>query len=44
MVRFDYGRKIMGIGPTVEPTGDITADMAEIRSYFAGIEGKNYKI
>ena len=41
MVRFDYGRKVMGLGPTIEPSGDITADMAIIRSYFSEIEGKN---
>ena len=41
MVRFDYGRKVMGLGPTLEPSGDVTADMAQIQSYFVGIEGKN---
>jgi len=42
MVRFDYGRKVMGIGPTLEPSGDITADMDEIQSLFSGIAGKNH--
>jgi len=41
MVRFDYGRKVMGVGPTVEPSGDETADMTQIQSLFSGIEGKN---
>ena len=41
MVRFDYGRKVMGIGPTIEPSGDMTADIAQIQSIFAGIKGKN---
>ena len=41
LVRFDYGRKVMGIGPTIEPSGDIAADMAHIQSIFAAIEGKN---
>ena len=41
LVRFDYGRKVMGIGPTIEPTGDITADMKIIKSHYAGIKGKN---
>ncbi len=41
LVRFDYGRKVMGIGPTIEPSGDIAADMAHIQSIFATIEGRN---
>jgi len=41
LVRFDYGRKVMGVGPTIEPSADITADMAQIQSQFSGIEGKN---
>ncbi len=40
-VRFDYGRKVMGIGPTIEPSGDMAADMARIQSVFATIKGKN---
>ena len=30
LVRFDYGRKVMGIGPTIELSGDITADVPQI--------------
>lgn len=41
LVRFDYGRKVMGIGPAFEPSGDLTADMASIQSIFAAIKGKN---
>jgi 1-acyl-sn-glycerol-3-phosphate acyltransferase len=41
LVRFDYGRKVMGIGPTIEPSGDIEADMAHIKSIFATIKGRN---
>lgn len=41
LVRFDYGRKVIGIGPVIEPSGDITADLAHIQSFFTGIEGKN---
>jgi len=40
VVRFDFGRKLFGIGPTIEPTGDITADMAHIQAQYAGVEGK----
>jgi len=41
LVRFDYGRKVMGIGPAFEPSGDMAADMARIQSIFAVIRGKN---
>ena len=41
LVRFDYGRKVMGIGPAIEPSGDIAGEMAHIQSLFAAIEGKN---
>jgi len=32
---FDYSRRIVGIGPTFEPTGDFEADMVEILSFYA---------
>ena len=41
IVRFDYGRKVMGIGPTVQPSGDIKGDVAHIQSLFADVQGKN---
>jgi hypothetical protein len=31
----------MGIGPAIEPSGDVAADMARIQSIFATIKGKN---
>lgn len=36
----DYGRKTGGIGPLIRPTGDIDADMIEIRAFYADIVGK----
>ena len=36
----DYGKKIGGIGPLFYPTGDIDADMFEIRKFYADIKGK----
>lgn len=41
LIRFDYGRKVMGIGPTIIPTGDIEADMARIKAIFSTIKGKH---
>ena len=36
----DYGRKVGGVGPVVEPSGDIDADLKLIRSFYAGITAK----
>lgn len=35
----DYRRRVGGIGPTVVPSGDVAADMAIIRAFYASIEG-----
>jgi 1-acyl-sn-glycerol-3-phosphate acyltransferase len=37
----DYGRKVGGLGPVFVPTGDIDADMAEIKRFYAGVQGRN---
>lgn len=37
----DYGRKVGGLGPVFEPTGDLDADMADIKAFYAPIKGKN---
>jgi 1-acyl-sn-glycerol-3-phosphate acyltransferase len=37
----DFRKKEGGIGRMFEPTGDIAADMVEIKSFYAGITGKN---
>ncbi|MCK5695461.1 MAG: lysophospholipid acyltransferase family protein [Desulfobacula sp.] len=36
----DYGKKTGGIGPLFYPTGDIEADMKEIRQFYADIKRK----
>ncbi|MFN9774210.1 MAG: lysophospholipid acyltransferase family protein [Burkholderiales bacterium] len=36
----DYGRKVAGLGPVFVPTGDVDADMAEIKRFYAGIQGR----
>lgn len=41
LVKFDYGRKVMGIGPTIIPTGDVETDMVTIQAHYVGINGKN---
>ena len=36
----DYGRKTGGIGPLMNPTGDIEEDMNTIRRFYNGITAK----
>ncbi len=40
MLFIDYGRKVVGIGPVVTPTGDIEADMEIIQGFYQTITGK----
>lgn len=35
----DYARKVGGIGPSFVPTGDVEADMARIRAFYADKRG-----
>ncbi len=40
MAYLDYERKIGGLGPLFVPTGDLDADMATIKAFYAPIKGK----
>jgi 1-acyl-sn-glycerol-3-phosphate acyltransferase len=37
----DFKTKVAGFGRLFQPTGDITNDMVEIQTFYAGITGKN---
>ena len=37
----DYSTRRSGLGPVFKPTGDIDADMAAIKSFYAPFKGKN---
>lgn len=37
----DYARKTLGIGPAVMPSGDLDADLAPIRSFYADKSGRH---
>jgi 1-acyl-sn-glycerol-3-phosphate acyltransferase len=37
----DYERKVSGLGPVFTPTGDVEADMAQIKLFYADIKGKH---
>jgi len=41
MAYLDYGNKIIGVGPTFMPSGDLQADFEIIREFYTGIVGKN---
>ena len=41
MAYMDYKRKISGLGPVFQPTGDIDADMLAIKRFYAPFKGKN---
>ena len=41
MAYMDYGKKISGLGLVFVPTGDIDADIARIKAFYAPIKGKN---
>jgi 1-acyl-sn-glycerol-3-phosphate acyltransferase len=36
----DYARKVSGLGPVFVPTGNVDADMAEIKRFYAGVKGR----
>ncbi len=35
----DVGNKVGGVGPTIELTGDVRADMDKIRAFYSGMQG-----
>ncbi len=37
----DYERKVSGLGPIFQPTGDVEADLAVIKAFYAPIKGRN---
>jgi 1-acyl-sn-glycerol-3-phosphate acyltransferase len=43
MAYMDYPRKLAGLGPLFWPTGDVEADMTEIKQFYAGFKGKNWQ-
>jgi 1-acyl-sn-glycerol-3-phosphate acyltransferase len=41
MAYMDYERKLAGLGPVFVPTGDIEADMRQIKAFYAPFKGRN---
>lgn len=40
LASFDYGRKVVGFGPTLVASGDIDADLQTIQALYAGVQAK----
>lgn len=43
MAYMDYPRKLSGLGEVFHPTGDVEADMAVIKKFYAQFKGKNWR-
>ena len=43
MAYLDYPRKLSGLGPQFRPTGNIDADMLEIKAWYGQFKGKNWQ-
>jgi hypothetical protein len=41
MAFLDYGKKTGGLGPAVQPSGNIDADMVAIKAFYAPFKGEN---
>ena len=41
MAFLDYEKKVGGLGPVFQTTGDIDVDMLAIKAFYAGVTGKN---
>ena len=43
MAYMDYPRKLSGLGPVFKPTGNVEADMAQIKAWYGQFKGKNWQ-
>jgi 1-acyl-sn-glycerol-3-phosphate acyltransferase len=41
LTSLDYARKRAVLGPVFRPTGDVEADMVEIKRFYVGVQGRN---
>jgi 1-acyl-sn-glycerol-3-phosphate acyltransferase len=41
MAYMDYAQKRSGLGPLLQPSGDIEADMVKVKSFYAPFKGRN---
>jgi 1-acyl-sn-glycerol-3-phosphate acyltransferase len=43
-IAFDWGSRVIRFGDPLQPTGDLDADLATLRAFFAGVAGKKEKL
>ena len=43
MAYMDYPRKLSGLGPVFKPSGDVEADMLQIKAWYGQFKGKNWQ-
>jgi len=41
LVTFDYSKRHILLGPTIQPSGEYDSDLEQIQSHYVGIKGKN---
>jgi 1-acyl-sn-glycerol-3-phosphate acyltransferase len=41
LVAFDYGKRRLLLGPTIQPSGEYDSDLKQIQSYYVNIKEKN---
>ncbi len=41
LAHLDYGRRVCGFGPVIEPTGNTEADLAKVRAFYAAVVPKH---
>lgn len=40
LASFDYGRKVIGFGPTIYPSGDVEAELKEIQTLYSSVQAR----
>ena len=43
LASFDYGKKVVGLGPVYRPSGDFDADLVEIKKHYEDVQAKHPK-
>ena len=43
MAYMDYPRKLSGLGPVFKPSGNVEADMVQIKAWYGQFKGKNWQ-
>ena len=41
LISLDYSKRILGIGPSLNPSGDLEKDLQNVRAYYSAVQGKH---